>query len=124
MINSPRISTCRNILPILLLAALAGCTQQQSPQEIRQKTAQATADAKNDAKAVAQGIREGLANNKQIDLNSGTRDQLLGLPGLTGEKADRIIQNRPYRDKNDLLTRHLVSKGEYDRIADRVSASQ
>lgn len=112
------------MLLVLLLAFLAGCTQQQSPQEIRQKTAQATADAKDDAKAVAEGIREGLGNNKPLDLNSATRDQLLTLPGLTGTDADRIIQNRPYRDKNDLLTRRLVTKAEYDRIADRVSASQ
>ena len=45
---------------ILLLAALVGCNQQQSPQELKEKTAEATAKAKSEAKAVAEGIREGL----------------------------------------------------------------
>lgn len=107
------------------MLVFVGCTQhQQSPEEIRQKTADATATAKNDTKAIAEGIREGLTRDQHVDLNTATRDQLLTLPDLTGAEADRIVEGRPYNDPNDLVTRRIVPKAEYDKIADRVTASR
>lgn len=107
----------------LLLATLTGCTQrQQSPQEVREKTAEATAQAKSDAKAVMEGIREGWNRNKPLDLNTATREQLASLPGVSGAEADRVIAGRPYDDPNELVTRRIMTKAEYDRIADRVKA--
>ena len=112
-----------SIPAILLVAALAACTkQQQSPQEIRERTAQATAEAKSDAKAVAEGIREGWNRNKPLDINLATRDQLMALPGMSAHEADRVIAGRPYNSSDDLVSRHILSKSEYDRIADQVTA--
>ena len=112
-------------IAILLLPALTGCTQkQQSPQEVRERTAEATAEVKSDAKAVAEGIREGWNRNKPLDLNTATRDQLTTLPGVSAGEADRVIAGRPYDDPNDLVTRRIMSKAEYDRIAERVTASK
>ncbi len=108
----------------LLLVALAGCVQKQSPQELREKTAQATAEAKSDAKAVADGIREGWNRNKPLDLNTATREQLVSLPGVSGAEAERVIAGRPYREPDELVTRRIMSKAEYDRIADRVTAKR
>jgi competence protein ComEA len=114
-----------SIPAVLLLAALAGCTQQQqSPQEVREKTAEATAAIKSDAKAMAQGVREGWNRNKPLDLNMATRDQLMALPGMTPAEADRVIAGRPYDDAGDLVTRHILPKAEYDRISDQVTAKR
>lgn len=110
---------------LLLLAALAGCTQQQqSPQAIREKTAQATAEAKSDAKAVAEGLREGWDRNKSLDLNTASREQLRSLPGITDAEADRVIAGRPYDEPSDLVRRHILPKDEYDKIADQVTAKK
>jgi len=110
---------------LALFAALTACTQQQqSPQEVREKTAEATAEAKSDVKAVAEGIREGWDRNRPLDLNAATKEQLTTLPGITGPEADRVIAGRPYDDPNDLVTRHIMSKAEYDKIADRVTAKR
>jgi len=110
---------------LALFAALTACMQQQqSPQEVREKTAEATAEAKSDVKAVAEGIREGWDRNKPLDLNAATKEQLTTLPGITGPEADRVIAGRPYDDPNDLVTRHIMSKAEYDKIADRVTAKR
>jgi competence protein ComEA len=112
-----------HIVAILLLAALAGCTQkQQSPQEIREKTAEATAEVKSDAKAVAEGVREGWDRNKTLDLNTASREQLRSLPGMTEPEADHVIAGRPYAEPSDLVTRHILPKAEYDKIADQVTA--
>jgi competence protein ComEA len=122
--NIPR---CACVFVLLLLAALAGCTQQQqSPQELREKTAQATAEAKSDAKAVAEGIREGWNRNsgKPLDLNSASKEDLRSLPGMTAAEADRVIADRPYDDSGEPVTRHILPKAEYDKIADRVTAKR
>jgi len=107
-----------------LLAVLAGCTQQQSSHDLKEQTAQATADVKRDAKAVAAGISEGWSRDKQLDLNTATKDQLLSLPGVTAAEADRVIAGRPYSEAGDVVTRRIMPKAEYDKIADRVTAKK
>ena len=112
----------RHVPTILLLAALAGCTQQQSSQDLKEQTAQATAEVKHDAEAVAAGIREGWSRDKPLDLNTATREQLLSLPGVTAAEANRVIAGRPYNDPGEVVTRHIMPKTEYDKIADQVTA--
>jgi competence protein ComEA len=114
-----------HFLAILLLAALAACTQQQqSPQQVKEKTAEATAEVKSDAKAVVEGIREGWNRNKPLDLNSASKEQLVSLPGVTAAEADRVIAGRPYDEPGELVKRHIMSKSEYDKIADQVTAKK
>lgn len=108
----------------LLLLALAGCAPQQNPQDLKEKTAQATEEVKRDARAVASGIREGWSRDKPLDLNAATKDQLLGLPGLTSAQADRMIAHRPYDKTSDLLTGRILPKAEYDKIADLVTVKK
>lgn len=124
--NLPRYRPIAAIFALCaFFASLTACTQQQqNPQEVREKTAQATAEAKSDVKAVAEGIREGWDRNKPLDINSASRDQLTSLPGVSGGEADRVIAGRPYDSGGDLVTRHIMSKAEYDKIADQVTAKK
>lgn len=115
---------CRQVSIILLLAALVGCTQQQSSQDLKEKTAQATAEVKRDAQAVAAGIREGWSRDKPLDLNTATKEQLLTLPGVTAAEAERVIAGRPYSEPGEVVTRRIMSKTEYDKLADRVTAKK
>jgi hypothetical protein len=104
----------RNVFTILLLAALAGCTQQQNSQDLKEQTAQATAEVKRDAKAVAAGISEGWSRDKPLDLNTATKERLLSLPGVTAAEADRVIAGRPYNEPGEVVTRRIMPKTEYD----------
>jgi DNA uptake protein ComE-like DNA-binding protein len=113
-----------HVSAILLLTVLAGCAQPQNPQDLKEKTAQATAEVKSDAKAVAEGIREGWSRDKPLDLNSATKDQLLSLPGMTGSEADRVIAGRPYGTPDEVVTRRIMPRAEYDKIADQVTAKK
>jgi len=112
------------VLPLLIvLFVFAGCVQKrEDPQELKERTAQATAELKRDTKAVAEGIREGWSRDKPLDLNSASRDQLMSLPGITPAEADRIIAARPLSQPQDLVSRHLLSQAEYDKISDKVTA--
>jgi DNA uptake protein ComE-like DNA-binding protein len=125
-----------NAFLVLLLAVLAGCTQQQqNPQELKKQAADATAEArekaqaatvevKSDAKALAEGIKEGWNRTSPLDLNAASREQLVSLPGVTDREADRVIAGRPYNDPSDLVTRHIMSKAEYEKIADQLTAKK
>jgi DNA uptake protein ComE-like DNA-binding protein len=107
----------------LALLAVTGCTtQQRSPDQIRRETADATATATKDAKAVAQGVVEGLKQKGPVNINKASADDLKTLPGIDDAAAGRIMDNRPYDTASDMLKKHVISKTEFDRIADKVTA--
>ncbi len=111
------------VLSATCLFALIGCTPaSQSPDAIRKDAANATAAAARDAKAVAQGVFEGLKSKGPLNINKASKEQLEDLPGIGGTTADRIIAGRPYATSDELLKRHLLSKQEYNQIADRIEA--
>ncbi len=55
-----------------------------------------------------------------LDLNTASRERLAGLPGVGPELADRIIENRPYRNKLDLVSRMVVPENIYAAIKRRI----
>jgi competence protein ComEA len=57
-----------------------------------------------------------------VDINTATLDQLLKVPGLTRTWAARIIRFRPYRGKNELLDRGIVTGEVYARIKNHIIA--
>ena len=112
-----------SFLSLLIVLSLASCTsRQESPDQVREKTAQATAEIKQNAKAMAEGIREGWNRDKPLDLNTATKDQLTSLPGITSEKADRILENKPYDTPHQLVSRRILSEDEYSKIKDQITA--
>jgi Helix-hairpin-helix motif len=66
---------------------------------------------------------EELVSEHLIDLNSANADQLTNL-GLSAEIQERLIDNRPYRNKLELVSRMVLSQDEYAAIKDRVSVAK
>ena len=60
----------------------------------------------------------------RIDINHASVDELAKVPGLTRSWAGRIVRFRPYRTKQDLLERGVVSSDVYVRIVDYIIARQ
>lgn len=73
---------------------------------------------------VARELRRGSARLKRLaaktDLNRCSREDLLRIPGLTEAMADRIVENRPYRHRLDLVARMVVPSGVYQAIREQV----
>lgn len=111
---------CQPLCAVFLMAVLVGCNH-QNPQDLKEKTARTTANLKRDAKAVVEGVREGWSSDQSVNLNTATKKQLLTLPGVTSAEADRVIAGRPYSEPDDVVTKHILPKAEYDKIADRVT---
>jgi competence protein ComEA len=106
------------------IALFSACSAPQNPDQIRERTANATATAKADTKAIAEGVKEGLGKGSAVDLNSASKDDLMKLPGITDARAERVIAARPYNDPSELVTKKVLTKGEYDNIASRVTVKK
>ena len=107
----------------LVLVALTGCTpHDRSPDAIREQTAHATSTAVRDAKAITQGVVQGIKQQKTININKASAQDLSSLDGIDDETAQRIVDHRPYSDSYELVRKHIISKAEYNRISGKIEA--
>ena len=48
-----------------------------------------------------------------LDLNTATLDQLIAFPGIGKQYAEKIIQNRPFKQRSELVSRKIMPAGAY-----------
>ncbi|HUA92972.1 MAG TPA: helix-hairpin-helix domain-containing protein [Terracidiphilus sp.] len=88
---------------IWLLAAVALCAPLAGAQSAQPKTHAAPPEAR-------------------VDVNHASVAELMKVPGMTQTWAARIVRFRPYRTKEDLVEKGVVTTQVYDRIKDYVIA--
>ncbi len=59
-----------------------------------------------------------------MNVNKASASEMVLLLGVTKEMADRIVSNRPYKVKGELVAKNVVPKETFDMIKDRISVSQ
>lgn len=59
-----------------------------------------------------------------MNVNKASASDMVLFLGLKKDEADRIVTNRPYRVKGELVAKNVVPKETFDMIKDRISVSQ
>ena len=91
----------------MLVIALGGAAQGARPAAIPQAS-----NSQHSAWPAAQ----------RVNINQASLEDLLTIPGMTQSWAGRIVRFRPFRSKQDLLDRGIVSGEVYNRIKDFIIA--
>jgi len=64
-----------------------------------------------------------VAASAAMNINKVSVNDLILFLGLKQDEADRIVSNRPYRVKGELVAKNVVPKETFDLIKDRISVS-
>jgi len=96
---------------LMVVTAISLIAAPQPAPKAKGAKAGATADAKASTSAL-------------VDINSATAAELDALPGIGKAYSDKIIANRPYRGKNELLDKKILPASVYAKIKEKIIAKQ
>ena len=78
-----------------------------------------------DAKAPAKTDKAaGKAAGDLLDINSASVEQLQALPGIGEAYSKKIVENRPYKGKDELVRKKVIPQATYDKIKEQIIAKQ
>jgi DNA uptake protein ComE-like DNA-binding protein len=110
-------SRTRLVSAFLIIAALVIGVAAQGNSAKKPAAPATTADKAAQPKATPK-------KEELLDLNSCSKEQLVALPGVGTAYADAIIKGRPYKAKNELVSRKIVPEAAYKKFSEKVIAKQ
>jgi DNA uptake protein ComE-like DNA-binding protein len=79
-----------------------------------------------DKKAAAKAAAPAAAAKKAelLDINSASKSDLEALKGIGPKYAEAIIKGRPYKGKDELVSKKIVPEATYNAVKDLIIAKQ
>jgi DNA uptake protein ComE-like DNA-binding protein len=59
-----------------------------------------------------------------LDINTASADELKALPGIGEAYSKKIVDNRPYQRKDQLVSKKVIPEQTYQGIKDQIIAKQ
>lgn len=56
-----------------------------------------------------------------VDINSATLQEMVKVKGITASDAKKIIANRPYSSLNELVTKKVLTQGQFSQVKSKLS---
>ena len=100
----------RLLIPFALVFAMLLCA-------VPSGAAQAAKDKAAPPKAAA-------TKTTLLDINTASKAELTTLSGIGDAYSQKIIDGRPYKRKDELVTKKIVPQATYDKIKDLIIAKQ
>jgi len=111
------------LVALVVTLAFALVALGTSPPEAQTPTKK-EAPAKSDSKKADDAGKAESKRKEKLDLNSASEADLKTLTGIGDAYAKKIVENRPYKRKDELVSKSIIPKATYDKIKDDIIARQ
>jgi len=109
----------RTITTVAALALSATLGFGAEPAKPPVKPVPAKTEAAKPADAKAPAVKQQL-----VDINSASDAELKAIPGIGDAYIAKIVVNRPYANKTQLVSKKVLPEVVYEKIKDRIIAKQ
>jgi competence protein ComEA len=108
---------------LALLVALLFTAGLALPVDVSAQSAPAKSSSKSTTPATTDAKRSD-TKGPLLDINTASPSELEALPGIGEAYSKKIVENRPYKRKDELVKKKIIPQATYDKIKNQIIAKQ